>query len=153
MHMHEITTSRPIGVRGRPHDDQDAFAVRTDCRHVWLQRACCWLLRKLGAFRRDRHDPQVRYTTIRIDKDCIIEYLQNHKTDLEILWGKQSWRVVLGRDAAHELWGTLASREPWCHTTEVRIGRGQVQEVFGMRIQVVPWIKGAFLLPEVISNR
>ena len=116
------------------------YEVRKDRPHVWLQRACAWVLEKLGAkYEQSREMVERR----RIRPSSVIEqiYLQRREV-LETLGCGGETLIIGGND-----YGQLM-REPSINQyLEFRAEYNMGRQIMGLKVIVVPWMSGMVVIP------
>ena len=73
--------------------DSNAFAIREDRPHLWLQKACCWVMGKLGAYRRDTQT-KIEYRTI--DADSFITRIAEQHESVFALMNRRPKKLLIG---------------------------------------------------------
>lgn len=122
----------------------DAYAVRKDRPCRWLQRLCVWILRKLGA-KAIRKRAETRWITVPIRP--LLDAVDRQLRDLFLL-NKRPDRIIMGRDAFQELTGDmLRAPHPFLFDAPCQATGGRAR-IAGVRVQVVPWLRGCVVLPE-----
>lgn len=124
----------------------DAFCVREDLNYVWLQKACIWILRKIGAratyteatFNRIGFDADEFVTALFAQHDYIVE---------EFNYVKPS-KLYIGPDEFTELTNSPELRDLYTFRTsyDVSNGQGRYPEVIGLKVTVIPWMKGILVV-------
>lgn len=130
----------------------DKYQYDPKGRWPWLQRACFWVLKKLGAFASFSEEHIQR---VDIDLDKLVEAVMRNRADVEMLYRKRAKYLVVGADKFYEL---SVSVQPHYmtftvpHQFNARVGynnRPMPQMFAGLQVIVVPWIDGMFVLPEL----
>jgi hypothetical protein len=123
---------------------RDGFEFRSDKKYHWIQNVCFWILRKIGAYRRENVFTYKRYT---INPDSFMErlfkqhnYLQrefNIKPS-ELFIGAEDHAIMMGSDEIKQMLSFNA-------TYNYRDGYGS--HVMGLKIHVIPWMRGIIVMP------
>jgi hypothetical protein len=132
--------------------DFDQYEYDPKGKWPLIQRACFWVLRKLKAFARFGAT-EIRRTELDLDK--LVEAVMRNRADVMLLYNKQAKYLVVGMDRWYELTGAgdrnyLTFEVP--HSFHARIGYDNkpLPQLFaGLKVIVVPWIDGMFVLPEL----
>ena len=125
--------------------DNSAFSIREDRPHLWLQKACCWVLEKLGAYRVDTQT-KIEYRTI--DADSFITLIaKQHSAVFELLNRRPSELLIGAQDYA-ELMHETASNHMFSFDATYMRGERGVVTIMGLRVHVIPWMRGVLVMPE-----
>lgn len=124
--------------------DNNAFAVREDRPHLWLQKVCCWVLGKLGAYRRDTQT-KIEYRTIDAD-NFMTRIAKQHASVFELL-NRKPKKLLIGAQDYAELMCETNSRYPFTFNASYAIGERGVARIMGLEVQVIPWMRGVLVLP------
>lgn len=123
---------------------KDAFELRKDRPAIWLQRACLWVLRKLGCF--------ACKETITIERHEIGRHGKKFMDRLwdrrEAVWGffeDEPTRLLIGAKDYQELMHEVCT-SGFQFDGRYYMGRNGKPEVFGMKIEVIPHMRGMLLL-------
>lgn len=124
--------------------DSSAFTVRDDRPYLWLQKACCWVLGMLGAYRQDTQK-KIEYRTIdaysfmvRIAKQRSVVFELLNREPKELLIGAEDYAELMRETPAHYLFDFNAQY--------VRGERG-VAQIMGLKVRVIPWMRGVLVIP------
>lgn len=124
---------------------EDAYELRPDRPAFWLQRLCCAVLRKLGAFRMEE---QEGYQRISFDKGEFMQRLLKQRAALKGDFNREPKVLLIGAEDFCELMRLPDIDRFIEFDTEYRMGGGQRGYiVIGLRVQVVPWMRGAVVMP------
>ena len=126
-------------------DVLDRYKLRRDRRMVWLQRLCFWVLSKLGAY---GWEEQITTHAVHLSRASLIDFIQEHRCNVERLFECRGGRLIIGRKQAHQLLGEMASRYPYSYPMDVDFCRGDDWRVLGLKVTVLPWLDCAFILPD-----
>lgn len=125
----------------------DTYQLRTDRPLVWLQRVCLWMLRRLGCF--------VSVNDIRIERHV---FGKKGRTFMERLWERrmsilgtfdmQPTRLLIGPEEYAEIMHEAVSTASFGFDAEYGVGNGPLRQptVMGLRVEVIPWMRGMLLL-------
>lgn len=113
----------------------------------WLLRACLWLMNSCGITRREAHET---IATIEADVGGILERLWAAQQNMDRVYFERARYVIVGHDAMRDLVRGDVNRVV-SFDAEARLGGNQGMRVFGLKVVLVPWIEGVFLLPEIAS--
>lgn len=133
------------------YDIKDQYTFRSDRKYHWLQRLCLYVLRKLKCNVLKEEFRFKTYTFYPEDSDNIIKNIIKFIGDNEYLFplNKKELVIAMGTDCFYELlgqdyqYGYLNLRIP-----DAKIYYNNEQMLLGMRLIIVPWISGWFILPE-----
>lgn len=123
---------------------KEAFEFRKDRPAHWLQRLCLWTLRKLGCF--------ACTETVTIERHNIGRHGKNFMDRLwerrEAVWGffeDAPTRLLIGAQDYSELMKE-ACTSGFSFDGRYYMGRGGKPEVYGMKVEVIPHMRGMLLL-------
>lgn len=115
-------------------EEHEKFTLRSDRPAVWLQRLCFIVLRKLGAF---SHGETITVERRIVDCDKFMDAILIQMRSIEEFFNRRAQRILIGaEDYAALMHEEMAS---FYYT-----GR---REFLGMKVQVVPWMKGVLVMP------
>jgi len=136
-----VALRRIPGVR----EINDTFAFRADRPAPWLQRACLWILRKLGCW--------ACVDTASIERHYIGK---NGRAFMERLWERRvaiqgsfdfdPTRLLIGAQEYAELMNEPVSNTGFQFGAEWRRGSKHGPIVMGLEVEVIPWMSGMLLL-------
>lgn len=106
-----------------------------------MQRICCWVLKKLGAFQIG-HDVTITKHTVK-PKD-FMEAVFRQRRNIEYEFNRRPTKMYIGADDYQELMKAVEVNTPFMFRAEYNIDR----RVMGLDVHVVPWMKGILLLPK-----
>jgi len=126
----------------------NSFELRKDKKHVWLQKICFWLLGKLEAYRQEE---SIAFTRHAIEPKKFLDALFNQRLELDAVYNLRAHTLLIGAQDYEEL---MCSKEiyqmlSFNASTEVRWGRYGRGEIMGLKIVVIPWMKGTLLVPNL----
>jgi hypothetical protein len=129
-----------------PFELSDRFGFRKDKGLHWLQRACLWVLRKIGC---NAFGEELKVTRQLIKPKGVADALmqQKHVADHVFDAPHKIHRVCLGpaqyREMMHEPWvAGYANFLAYAHG-----GLDGKPMLFGLEVTVVPWMDGVLVLP------
>lgn len=136
----EFTVAEPVhSTRAEP--------LRLTHHYRWLSRLGQWVAVKLKFENAADHAAIKRYV---IDKRKVTKYIVEQMRYLEQFWARKPRRVFMGPEALSEILGDASplnhmvtfpiSFEAWQPTTGT--------QVYGLMVTVVPWMKGAIVMPD-----
>lgn len=120
-------------------EDESAFQYRDDRGWMWVQRACFGVLRKLGCFYQ-RGRTEIRM--MQIDADTFMERLWEQKRQIFELFGKEGTTLLIGRTDYEDLMYDLPPNQVF----EFMGTYHKPGQVMGLRIKVLPWLKGVVVV-------
>ena len=127
---------------------KDAFEFRTDRPAVWLQRLCLWVLRRLGCF--------ACKETVTIERHEIGRHGEKFMERLWVrrkaIWGSfergltdEPKRLLIGAGDYQELMDEVTTNR-FSFDAHYYMGRGGRPEVMGLKVEVIPHMRGMLLL-------
>ena len=124
--------------------DSNAFAVREDRPHLWLQKACCWVMGKLGAYRRDTQT-KIEYRTI--DADSFVTRIAKQRESVFALMNREPRELLIGAQDYAELMHETMSHHMFSFDATYMRGEHGVRTVMGLKVRVIPWMRGVLVVP------
>ena len=121
-------------------DDTEAFELRRDRPAVWLQKACFFVLRKLGAFHIGERVTIERHF---IDAKTFMGRLFLQQEGIEQFFNIEPKRLLIGAEDYAELMHEAVATQTFSFQAEYWRRR----EIFGMTVQVIPWMRGVLVMP------
>lgn len=119
--------------------DNNAFAIREDRPHLWLQKVCCWVLGKLGAYRRDTQT-KIEYRTI--DADKFITLIAKQHAAVFELTNRRPKELLIGAQDYAELMHETMSHHMFSFDATYMRGEHGARTVMGVKVRVIPWMRG-----------
>jgi len=124
----------------------NAFEFREDRGWHWLQRACFWVLRKIGAYAQETTRVWTRHPQ---DNDDLLKSLLGQEQEWLRLIHREDCRIYMGPEEHTEVLRMCDHLGSGHFTFDARI---KITDRHGPRfhdvpITVVPWLKGAFIVP------
>jgi hypothetical protein len=123
---------------------KDAFELREDRPAIWLQRVCLWVLRKLGCFA-CKETVTIERHEIGRHGDKFMERLWARR---EAVWGdfnREPTKLLLGAADYQELMKESCTAG-FSFDARYYLGRNGRPEVMGLKIEVIPHMRGMLLL-------
>ena len=124
--------------------DNNAFAVREDRPHLWLQKACCWVLGKLEAYRQDTQT-KIEYRTIDADS-FMVRIAKQHSAVFELL-NRRPKELLIGAQDYAELMHEADTNFPFSFRASYAVGERGVAQIMGLKVRVIPWMRGVLVVP------
>lgn len=121
---------------------RDAFKFEPTGRAQWLQRLAWRFLHWRGAMKQ-AYEPKVIYSRHVIDADDFIRRLLKQKSALMEGFHRQGQRLIIGSEDYFELMGQPSIRHHFTFAAEA----GYRNKVLGLTVEVVPWMRGAVVMP------
>jgi hypothetical protein len=123
-----------------------AYKLRTDKPHVWLQRVCCWVLNKLGAH---HFEEDISYTVHGVNADTFMERIFKSQHLVHEFVGRPGAVLLIGAEDYRYLMASPEIRSSFSFTGQYRASRGGgMPRLFGLRVHVLPYLRGLAVLPE-----
>lgn len=123
----------------RPVLPPDQYQLRRDRSAVWLQRLCVWVLRKLGAHAVVEVED---VTPVEFYSDDLISALNRQRQEVSGRFGHKPARLVIGAEDFRRLMNTPEIHQYVQINTQYR-----GHTVLGLRVEIVPWMRGMVVLP------
>lgn len=126
-------------------DIPNNYTVRKDRRAVWLQRACAWIMTKLGAFARDEIVCVTRHV---IFADTFMERLYKQRGEFLML-DSEPKELLIGAEDYQELMASpeITSQFQFRAQYNVRNEDAPYGKVMGLTVRVIPWMRGLLVMP------
>lgn len=131
----------------------NAFTFREDLKHHWLQRACLWILMRIGAHQKVK-DITCSYKRAQIESDRLVDYLIKQVHGIHAMMDtRRHLCVLMGPDEFHEVCGEVYEYgDPLRFGLDAAVYRNGRREIMGMKISIVPWMKGVLVVPAEVLN-
>lgn len=123
----------------------DVYCIRPDKGYVWLQRLCCYVMHKLGAFARAG---SVDYQQIHFDGAEFIARLLKQKSNLLTQYNMKPTRLLIGARDFSEMMCLPDIRHMVSFDTNMVQSYYERNMVCSMRVTVIPWMTGVLVLPD-----
>ncbi len=124
--------------------DNNAFAIREDRPHLWLQKACCWVMGKLGAYRVDSQT-KIEYRTI--DADSFMVRIAEQRESVFELLNRRPKKLLIGAQDYAELMRETNVYYPFTFNASYAIGERGAARIMDLEVQVIPWMRGVLVIP------
>ena len=121
---------------------KDQFEFRKDRKHPWLQKMLFRLLAKLGCYVNSETVTFERHT---VDTGNFAENLFLQERGLMSLYHARGKILLIGPDDFREITGNPEIRHMFEFSSNYHWDGG----IHGMRIKVIPWMKGMLVIPEL----
>lgn len=121
---------------------QDAFKFEPKGRAQWAQRLAWRFLNWVGAMDQ-AYEPKVTVTRHSVDADKFMDRLLKQRRALLDGYHKEGQRLVIGSEDYFELMGEIAVHHHFNFNAEV----GMRGRLMGLTVEVVPWMRGAVVMP------
>ena len=129
------------------------FELRTDRKHVWLQKCAIWILKKLGCYAIHWDTTEIKHT---INTDDFARLLWEQKAELFTTYHYKGKRLLVGYEEFQKLQG-FPVNHPLSFSCQYMWGESRptlenpqnfVRKAGGLEVTVIPWMKGFLVLPE-----
>lgn len=134
----------------------DQYQLRPERKHVWIQKACIWVLKKLECYA-IREDITLKHITIDLDKVFDLVIKQQYE-----LCGKyllEAERILIGYDEYAKFTEESLVKQPISFDTnpfylsEYELIDDEYvlvpRRINGLKVTLVPWMKGVLVLPKL----
>lgn len=122
----------------------NAFVFTATGRAKWLKAQLWKFLRYSGCLTNhvEQHE-LVSY--IDVDAASIAESILKQRRELANVYNRQATKILIGRDEFHEI-ARQTVDYPVSFQANIRLGNGgRPPELFGLQIEVIPWMKGVIV--------
>lgn len=123
-----------------PFERKEVFALRADKKHLWLQKLCIAILKKLGCYWVDQTST---YTRVPIDGRTFMERLYKQRSELFRYFNGEARTLLVGAEDYREL---MCSDEIF-HAFEFRAAVATMRTIMNMEVKVIPWMRGIVVMP------
>ena len=130
-------------ITNTPVPSTDSFTLRTDRKHVWLQRIALWVLAKLDA---RKVEQKIACTRIAIDPADFMTKLSKSRHAVHEICGRSPDLLLVGAEDFEEMMGFPAIYNVVQFDAPYRGGINGRPIVMNMRVCVIPWMRGAIPL-------
>jgi len=120
----------------------DRFQYRPEKGWAWLQRVCFWFLRRRNC---NVVEEQVTYTRHTVDTANALHAIAKQRAGLLQHYNHEGERVLIGAEDFAQLMSSPEISNMVSFTASYRDG----PQVMGMRITVLPWMRGILVLPRL----
>ena len=119
----------------------NAFRYNDNKGYKWVQRLCCWIMKKIGA---DYYDEKAAYLTkTSFNTQDFIGKIFQQKGDIQQYFNRKPKQLLIGDEDFRELMGTPEIRDMLSFHTSYNYDR----EICGLKVTIIPWMKGILVLP------
>ncbi|MFH1625364.1 MAG: hypothetical protein ABID54_09455 [Pseudomonadota bacterium] len=125
-----------------PCEYHDSFQVRHDRPYVCLQRICCWVLKKVGAFNMGENITVRRHI---IDTDSFIERIFRQNEGLHRRLGQGGEVLLIGSRDYAEIMGSDEFKSMVSFPVQY-VNRNQIM---GLTVHIIPWMSGMLVMPHI----
>ena len=123
--------------------DIKAYEFRKDRPLKYLQKVCCFILHKIGAY----HIKKEMLVTRRVITDEFMEQIFRQVEGIESYFGRKPTRILIGAfDYKNLMNEDHFAKNIFTFNTQYNHGL----EIIGLRVDVIPWMKGILVLPDLI---
>lgn len=122
---------------------------------LFLQRACFWVLRKLGC---QIQDTSIIHTRTQVDLDDLFQDVMDNTWMMNMIYNKEAKYIIVGKDyyvkyvhpvLMHDQ-GYMQFQVPPTYEAKVKRNGVRMKGIYmGLNVIMVPWIDGMFCLPEI----
>lgn len=129
----------------------DVWQIRPSGRWESLQRFAQWFLAKTKA----SHpfvDEEVKVERCYINGDKFIERLLKQRAS-HIEWGREPKTLLIGSRDYAELMCEEEMHHAFSFVSDLHMGRDGRRMVFGLEVQVIPWMEGILVMPSDGTRR
>jgi hypothetical protein len=115
----------------------------------WLQRACLWLLDRFGC-RWEAFETEDRavYREVSFDENDIVDHVRQIEGAIELIWQGDK-EILCGPQEFAGLARQLEDlTQPFAFNARMQIGWDREVKVFGMKVRVIPWMRGILIAPK-----
>jgi hypothetical protein len=120
---------------------EDRFQYLPQNGWAWLQRLCFWFLRKRKC---NPFDEVFHYTRHVINTDKAIQAIQNEYQCLDMAHHEGRHILIGSEDFAR-----LMNSPEIYSMTSFSAEYGYDRQIFGMKVTVVPWMRGILVMPKL----
>lgn len=113
----------------------------------WIARLIQqWAWRIVSKLPAKSHTPELKISEY--DINSIVSLVSETKDQLDLIWYREAKYLILGYDALRKLEVEIYSTS---FGVDLPVHKGKELRVFNLTVITVPWINGAFVLPEIKS--
>jgi hypothetical protein len=120
----------------------DVFEFKPKGRAQWLQRLA-WRYLNWRHAMDQAYDKKVTFTRHMIDADKFMDRLLKQRRALMEGYSKEGQRLIIGSEDYFELMSEPAIHQHFMFNAEI----GMSGRLMGLTIEVVPWMRGAVVMP------
>ncbi len=115
---------------------------------AWLERACFWLIRKLGG-EFERKVPTIYYSELMLDLGKIADAILDSEDAIYRIWHEKLTYVLVGHQEMDNLRKLEHSILRLDFAPNFKEKSDRVSILNGLHVILVPWMKGVVVLPDV----
>jgi hypothetical protein len=123
-----------------PYPIKNTYTLRKDKSFFWLQRLCCWIMGKIGAY---AIGEKITYTKHIINPRSFMERLDIQRFHLVKYFDCQPTKILIGAEDFAEMMKSEEIRHLMSFRAEYNYGR----EIIGLQVEVIPWMRGILVMP------
>jgi hypothetical protein len=124
-----------------PFEKLTAFQFRKDRPAHWLQKACFFVLQKLGAFYMAETVTIERHT---LDARTFMERLFKQQEGIARFFNYDSTTLLIGAEDYAELMHEASASQAFAFRADFGCG----STILGLKVHVIPWMRGCLVLPD-----
>lgn len=129
-------------------DVYDNLNIAVGGRWQWLQRWAANWLKRMGALNLRCVSKWTQPTWKQIPTYPLIKHIKKQRLVCELLWDGDLDRIVIGHDLMAELLHEVAAMHPFSFEVNIDLYNSGSYQVYGLRVQYVPWMTGLLVLPK-----
>lgn len=118
---------------------QEAYKYNKNLKFKWLQKLCCYILKKIGAF---YFEEKIEFEQIIFDNNDIIENIFTQEENIINTFNENPRVILIGSKDFSKLMDIPEIRH--CLSIDFKHFNGLYS---GLNIKVIPWMKGMLVLP------
>jgi hypothetical protein len=126
-------------------DDTTSFKLRTDKKYPFIQKICCFIMKKLGAY---NQDILYEYQSTTIDTDDFIKKILEQQQELMQTYGMLPKEILIGSADYAKLMNDEDYKTKFSFGCTYHYGA----DIFGLKVNVIPWMEGILIMPEERTN-
>lgn len=130
-----------IKERINPVVREDIFCLRKDRKYLWLQKLAIGILRRLGC---QWTEQTVTYERVEINPDKFMDRLYTQRKEVFKFWNRECGTLLIGSEDYRELMGSPDIRQMLTFRAELR---RFPEQIYGLEVKVVPWMRGVLVMP------
>lgn len=124
-----------------PTELKTHYEFRAKAKAPWLQKACFWILGKLGAYAVSNTVTVERHS---IDGKEFLTRLQEQQDNLFDYFGHRPSQLLIGGGDFQKLMGEARYTSQVFELQSEYMARGSV---YGLTVKIIPWMKGMVVMP------
>lgn len=119
------------------HDN--VFALNTRRKAVWLQRACIWILRKLGC---EWTEITSKARRVVIEPRGFMQELHRQRAEIVSQLHGEPAVLLIGSEDFEQMMSTEVGGQSFCFNGEYMMDR----RIYGLRVCVLPYLRGMVVI-------